>query len=104
MYRVINLGTFIVMNFILILYLVALVVVLPCIAVLAGDNPLTYIWLSIKASVAGCIAVSILALLAGSILKAATGAPILPEGWEYINSIFEWLDGTIRPAIQSWIN
>ena len=92
------------MSFILILYLVALVVVLPFIAIMAGDNPLTYIWLSIKASVAGCVAVLLLALLAGAILKAATGSTSLPEGWEYINSIFEWLDGTIRPAIQSWIN
>lgn len=92
------------MSFILILYLVALVVVLPLIAVLAGDNPLTYIWLSIKASVAGCVAMLLLALLAGAILKAATGAESLPEGWEFVNSIFEWLDGTIRPVIQSWIN
>jgi hypothetical protein len=92
------------MSFVLTLYLVALVVVLPLIAVLVGDNPFTYIWLSIKASVAGCIAVLLLALLAGSILKAATGAESLPEGWEFINSIFEWLDGTIRPVIQSWIN
>lgn len=92
------------MSFILLLYLVALIVVLPLIAVLAGDNPLTYIWLSIKASVAGCIAVLILALLAGAILKAATGSPNLPEGWDLINSIFAWLDGAIRPVIQSWIN
>lgn len=92
------------MSFILILYLVALVVVLPLIAVLVGDNPLTYIWLSIKASAAGCIAVLILALLAGAILKAACGAESLPEGWEFVNSIFAWLDGAIRPVIQGLLN
>lgn len=92
------------MSFILLLYLAVLVVVLPFIAILAGDNPLKYTWLSIKASVAGCVAVLILALLAGAILKAATGAESLPEGWEFVNAIFAWLDGAIRPVIQGLFN